>query len=112
MIFKHFRYLSAVLAVIAAPVLAGVDDHVLGAFDAYRAGDPMKLAKHAKKVDKDHVLTPWIEYWRISLRLDDAQSKDVREFFAAYPNTYVAERLRGDWLKVLGKRADLSLIHI
>ena len=53
MIFKHFRYfqyLSAVLALAAAPALASVDDHVLGAFDAYRAGDPMKLAKHAKKV--------------------------------------------------------------
>src|SRR5207237_334950 len=106
MIFKHFRYLSAVFALAAAPALASVDDHVLGAFDAYRAGDPMKLAKHAKKVDQDHVLTPWIEYWRIALRLDDAQSKDVRAFFTAYPNTYVAERLRGDWLKVLGKRAD------
>src|SRR5438128_8895797 len=109
MIFKHFRYfqyLSAVLALAAAPALASVDDHVLGAFDAYRAGDPMKLAKHAKKVDQDNVLTPWIEYWRLALRLDDAQSKDVRAFFTAYPNTYVAERLRGDWLKVLGKRAD------
>jgi hypothetical protein len=36
---------------------------VLGAFDAYRAGDPIKLAKHAKKLD-GHLLAPWLEYWR------------------------------------------------
>ena len=109
MIFKHFRYLSAVLALslIAANAFAANrnDDAVLGAFDAYRAGDPMKLSRHAKKVD-DHVLAPWVEYWRLSLRLDDAQASEVRPFLSTHGNTYVGERLRGEWLKVLGKRAD------
>jgi peptidoglycan lytic transglycosylase len=106
MIFKQFRYLSLVLGLVAAQALAaGADDSVLAAFDAYRAGDAIKLAKHAKKAEH-HVLTPWVEYWRLGLRLDDAQTKDVRAFFSTYPNAYVAELLRGDWLKVLGKRAD------
>jgi hypothetical protein len=30
-----------------------------------------QLAKHAKKLD-GHLLTPWLEYWRVSLRLEDA----------------------------------------
>ena len=107
MIFKQFRALSvAVLAVLAGPALAkGADDNVMGAFDAYRAGDPMKLSKHAKKAE-GHVLYPWVDYWRLSLRLDDAQTSDVRSFFSHYGNVYVAELLRGEWLKVLGKRAD------
>jgi peptidoglycan lytic transglycosylase len=106
MIFKQFCVLSLLLGALCAPVFGkGADDNVLGAFDAYRAGDPMKLAKHAKKAE-DHVLMPWVDYWRIALRLDDAQTSEVRSFFAAQGNTYVAERLRGDWLKVLGKRAD------
>src|SRR5687768_6503020 len=106
MIFKQFCALSLLLGPLCAPVFAkSADDNVLGAFDAYRAGDPMKLAKHAKKAE-DHVLMPWVDYWRLALRLDDAQASEVRSFFAAQGNSYVAERLRGDWLKVLGKRAD------
>jgi soluble lytic murein transglycosylase len=106
MIFKHFRYLSLLLGVLAGPVFgADADFHVLGALDGYRAGDPMKLAKHAKNTEQ-HVLRPWVEYWRLTLRLDDAQTSDVRAFLSTQANTYVAELLRADWLKVLGKRAD------
>jgi peptidoglycan lytic transglycosylase len=111
MIFKKFRILSVLpallLAMVAAAAPAGkeADFHLLGTFDAYRAGNPIKLASHAQKIE-GHVLTPWVEYWRISLKLDDAQTSEVRAFFSKFGNTYVAERLRGDWLKVLGKRAD------
>jgi soluble lytic murein transglycosylase len=111
MIFKKFRALLSVLpaacfAVAATTVAAkDADFHVLGTFDAYRAGDPIKLAKHAQKIE-GHVLTPWVEYLRLSLKLDDAQTGEARAFFSTYGNTYVAELLRADWLKVLGKRAD------
>jgi soluble lytic murein transglycosylase len=116
MIFKKLRIfsvlpplilaLAAPAATLAAPASSKDSDfHLLGTFDAYRAGDPMKLAKHAQKIE-GHVLMPWVEYWRLSLNLDDAQTNEARAFLAKYGNTYVAERLRGDWLKVLGKRAD------
>jgi soluble lytic murein transglycosylase len=107
MIFKHFRYFSVLLALIAAPVHAanGADESLLAAFDAYRAGDAIKFSRHAKKLD-GHVLGPWLEYWRVALRLEDAPTADVRAFLAANSDLYVAERLRGDWLKVLGKRRD------
>ena len=110
MIFKQFRFPSLLLGLVLGPlctpsVAAPADENVLGAFDAYRAADALKLAKHAKKAEH-HVLAPWVDYWKISLRLDDAQTSEVRAFLKAHENTYVAERLRGDWLKVLGKRAD------
>jgi soluble lytic murein transglycosylase len=107
MIFKHFRYFSLVVALSAPPALAatGADDSLLAAFDAYRAGDAMKFARHATKLER-HVLAPWVEYWRLALRLEDAQSADVRAFLGDNANRYVAERLRGEWLKVLGKRAE------
>lgn len=107
MIFKHFHTISLVLALTSGQALAwgSTDYAVIGAFDAYRAGSAMRFAQHAKKLDQ-HLLAPWIESWRLELRLEDAQVSDVREFFAAYPNTYGVERLRGEWLKVLGKRRD------
>jgi len=84
---------------------ASSDDDVLTAYDAYRAGDPIKFARMAKKLD-GHLLEPWIDYWRIAMRLEDTPLEDVQAFFEEHGNTYVAEMLRGDWLKVLGKRGD------
>jgi soluble lytic murein transglycosylase len=112
MIFKLFRNLAAALCCIAAQAAGAnsgtrstADDALLGAYDAYRAGDPVKFAKHVARIE-GHLLEPWLDYWRLSMRLEDASNREAREFFAKYPNDYVSERLRSDWLRVLGKRAD------
>src|SRR2546430_7994602 len=108
MIFKKFRAVSlTLLAMAAAPAIAAkdADFHLLGTFDAYRAGNPIKLASHAQKIE-GHLLTSWVEYWRLALKLEYNQTSEARTFLSNFSNTYVGERLRGDWLKVLGKRAD------
>jgi len=92
-------------AFAAAPSQKDADFHIMGVFDAYRMGNPIKLASHAQKIE-GHVLTPWIEYMRLSLKLEDAQTPEVKAFFSSYGTTYVGERMRGDWLKVLGKRGE------
>jgi len=112
MTFERVRNLLAGLA-LALPLAAGAssrhgasaDDAVLTAYDAYRAGDALKFARVAKNLD-GHLLEPWIDYWRIAMRLEDTPVADVHAFFQEHANTYVAEVLRGDWLKVLGKRGD------
>ncbi len=112
MILKVFRNLAAVLACCFAAAGAdakntrqSVDESLLAAYDAYRAGDPLKFARHAKNLE-GHVLEPWLEYWKLSMRLEDAPNREVREFLATHANTYVSERLRSDWLRVLGKRSE------
>jgi soluble lytic murein transglycosylase len=110
MLCRELRNLLLVAALaLAAPWAAGApapsDEAVLGAYDAYREGDALKLARYAKRLE-GHVLTPWIDYWRVAMRLEDTPTPDVRAFLDQHANTYVAELLRGDWLKVLGKRAD------
>src|SRR5687767_9956066 len=111
MILKVFRNLAAALAcTLAAAGAVGkttkdADEALLGAYDAYRAGDALKFSRHAKKLD-GHVLAPWLEYWRLSMRLEDIPNREVREFLATHANQYVAERLRADWLRVLGKRRE------
>jgi soluble lytic murein transglycosylase len=52
------------------------------------------------------VLAPYLEYWRLKLRLDDMPNDEVRGFLERQAGTYLADRLRADWLKQLGKRAD------
>src|SRR5688572_3923293 len=108
MILKYFRNLSSVLFALAGTALAAPpqpDQALLGAYDAYRAGNAMRLARHAKDLD-DHVLKPWVDYWRIALRLEDSPTDDVQAFLKQYRSAYVGEMLRGDWLRVLGKRRD------
>jgi soluble lytic murein transglycosylase len=110
MISRQLRNLLAAAALIAAlPAMAFAaaadDEAVLAAYDAYRAGDAIKLSRFAKKLE-GHRLAPWIDYWRVAMRLDDTPTRDVHAFFEAHNNTYVAEVLRDDWLKVLGKRGE------
>ena len=105
MIFKQFRHLSAALALSFAPAAAGSDVALVGAYEAYLAGDALKFSRQAKYLE-GHLLEPWVEYWRLSMRLEDAQAADVQEFLSKHSATYVAELMRGDWLKVLGKRGD------
>jgi len=112
MIFKVFRNLAAILACFLAAAGVGakntrqsVDESLLGAYDAYRAGDPIKFSRYAKKLE-GHPLEPWLEYWRLSMRLEDIPNREVREFLATHANAYVAERLRSDWLRVLGRRGE------
>ncbi|HET7199137.1 MAG TPA: transglycosylase SLT domain-containing protein [Burkholderiales bacterium] len=106
MIPKLFRALLGVVAVAAsAAALASPDEAVLGAYAAYNAGDPLRFARYAKDLD-GQPLAPWIAYWGLSMRLEDASLAEVREFLQRYRDTYVAERLRGEWLKVLGKRGE------
>ena len=114
MIFKVFRNLAVGAACVLAAAGVGAknskdsaDESLLAAYDAYRAGDPIKFAKLTKKLE-GHVLEPWLDYWRLSMRLEDIPNKEVREFLATHASLYVSERLRSDWLRVLGKRSEWS----
>src|SRR6185503_1912935 len=101
MILKLFRCIGAAVCIAGAgPALAAQDEAVLGAYDAYTAGDALRYANYAKDLE-GHVLAPWIAYWGLSMRLEDASLADVRLFLDQYRGTYVAEKLRGEWLKVL-----------
>ncbi|HEY5635557.1 MAG TPA: hypothetical protein VIS77_01545, partial [Burkholderiales bacterium] len=103
---KHLTVSLLVLGLaFAAPAGAGSDEAVLAAHAAYRNGEAGKLARHAQAFE-GHVLAPWFEYWRLKLRLEEAATPDIHDFLARHVGSYLADRLRADWLKVLGKRAD------
>jgi soluble lytic murein transglycosylase len=110
MILKHFRNLAMALCVLAPGAHAAsrtpdTDAALLTAYDAFNAGDPMKLARAARLL-KGNVLEPYVDYWALSLRLEDVGNAEVHAFLEKYSGTYVAELLRAEWVKVLGKRAD------
>lgn len=88
-----------------APKAASPDDAMLAAHAAFRAGDAVKLARASAGMDK-HVLAPYLEYWRLKLRLEEMPQADIQAYLRAHAGSYLADRLRADWLKLLGKAGE------
>ena len=92
---------------IAAPT-TGKDERFLAARDAYRVGDRIKLERLAGEL-RGHDLEDYVDYWLLVGRLpDQLEPAAAREFIARHERTYLAEKLRSDWLKVLGKKQQWS----
>ena len=53
-----------------------------------------------------HSLEPWAAYWELKARLEEASDAEVQRFLAKYVGTYQEDRLRNDWLMLLGQRRD------
>ena len=105
MILKHFRHLSAALGLLFTQAVWASDAAFINAYDAYRTGDANRFARAVTKLE-GHLLEPWLEYWALSMRLEDAEPGEVAAYFARHPGQYAAELLRAEWLKVLGRRGD------
>ena len=112
MIFRRFLTISGLLAALAPWSGAGIavakvppaDEAILKAFDAFRAGDAQKLSKASAPLGR-HVLAPYLEFWRLKLRLEDKPDADVRTFLLREAGSYLADRLRADWLKELDRKS-------
>lgn len=102
---KHLIY--ALLFIPALVLAVPGDDKFLAAREAYRVGEPARLglmAEALRAVPGGHDLEPWTEYWLLSLRINDSRNEEIEDFLSRYSGTYLAEKLRGDWLKALGRR--------
>ncbi|MHB1060377.1 MAG: transglycosylase SLT domain-containing protein [Thiobacillus sp.] len=95
-------FLLAMLPV--TPVWAAPGDAaVLQAQQAFAARKLADLERAARNVPDDHVLSPYVEYWRLALTSGVGDAR-IADFLARYPGSRVAEALRADWLKSLGTR--------
>ncbi len=89
---------------------AAGDDDFLAAREAFRVGNATKLETHAGRL-KGHLLEPYVTYWQLSLRLEQAPAEEIRAFLAAHRGSPLSERLRADWLKSLGRREQWELFN-
>ncbi len=103
--------LLAVLSVAGAAVAAPGDDDFLAMRDAFRANDTRRLDLLAPKL-KGHVLELYAAYWQLRSRLDTAAPETVRAFLAEHKDAFVAERMRADWLKRLGKNQQWDVFAV
>lgn len=70
--------------------------------EASASRDTRRFEQAAGKISTDSVLYPYVAYWRASRNLDDDAA--IADFLVTYPDSWLAERLRSDWLKELGRR--------
>jgi len=98
---------SAVLATTAPLVQAQTkaDDTLLEMQQAFKRGDRKKL-EQLLPAARGHVLEPWAAYWELRLRLAEASPSEIQSFMQRYAGSYQEDRLRNDWLLLLGQRRD------
>lgn len=106
--------LAVILVALPPPVSAAggsfQDKTLLAAHDAFNAGDRAALARHAEKI-KGHVLDIYVRFWRLRLRLEEADPGELRTFLSRHSGTVLAEELRRDWLRVLGRTGQWELFR-
>lgn len=82
---------------------AYTDDRFLLARDAFRAGDAARLERLAPELQGSD-LGPYVDYYRLRIHLDQTDPAAIVDFLNRQDKTYLAEKLRGDWLRFLAKQ--------
>ncbi len=116
---KHLA-LAAIVALIGLSALPAAgqstpddDGTALGPGDAtilemraaFRKANPRQLQALLPKV-QGHELEPLAAYWTMRLSLETATHEQVRQFLDRWQGTYYEDRLRNDWMLLLGNRQD------
>lgn len=100
--------LSALVPVHAqsgAPNKTQSDETILEMSRAYKQGNARRLTALLPQV-RGHALEPWGAYWELRARLDTATPSEIQEFLTRYAGTYQEDRLRNDWLLMLGQNRE------
>jgi len=86
-----------------AATRSAADELVVEMSQAFKKGNSKRLSSLLPQV-AGHPLEPWAAYWELRARLDTAAPIEVQQFFSRFAGTYQEDRLRNDWLLVLGQR--------
>ena len=98
-------------------VAASQDLDFIAARKAFEAGNAKKLAIKIPRL-RGHILESYGDYYQLQLQLDEVKSDKkikvdmaaVRKFLTNYQGSYLADRVRGQWLKILGKNRTMEVI--
>jgi soluble lytic murein transglycosylase len=94
---------GAARSVGVAPSAA--DNVVLEMSQAFKNGQVKRLTELLPRA-RGHVLEPWAAYWELRAHLDSASVTEITAFLDRFQGTYQEDRLRNDWLLLLGERRD------
>ena len=117
---KRLAILTPLVALATTLTCPGVvfaqfaaDDVLLQMQQASRTQDLRTLTSLLPAI-QDHPLEVWGHYWALKARLSSATAQEVEDFLQRWRGTYQEDRLRNDWLLLLGQRrnwAEFERLH-
>lgn len=102
-----FRWLIFYLSILFSGTASALDNGELltSARAAYDSRNEPALAEYARQLQSEnYILAPYANYWLMLLRLKESDDSNVRDFLNRYADYPFVDRVRGEWLKVLGKQ--------
>jgi soluble lytic murein transglycosylase len=96
--------LTLLLAVIATSTHASVEANFQTAREAYQKGKFERFYKIADNFPENHLLTPYIRFWR--MKADSASSAEQQAFIQQYADSPLSNRLRADLARQYGRDAN------
>ncbi len=109
-IFKSFILAGLCGVFLGGAALAQAqrgDDAIVEMSEAAKRGDKTRLRALLPQV-RGHALEPWGVYWEMKARLSESSAAEVQAAMQSIAGTYQEDRLRNDWLLLLGARRDWS----
>ncbi|WP_269531168.1 lytic transglycosylase domain-containing protein [Chitinimonas sp. BJYL2] len=101
-------YLLLLLSTLTAQ--AALVDDMNAAREAARTGKLEQIVAITERTDGT-ALEMYPRYWLLNAQIELLPEPDVMDFLDRYRGSPLADRLRGDWLKRLGKRGDWALFE-
>ncbi len=98
--------LASATATTAQAQLSPHDDVFLSLRDAAIKNRVEQVDKLAAQLPRDYPLHAFAEYWKLKVRQPDVSDAQMTQFIQRYEGQFVADRLRNDWLLMLGARGD------
>lgn len=108
--FSRLLLVTTLLATSFWASAAPGDTQFMQAREAFRVGDSQRLERAAANLG-EHELLPHVDYYRLRMRLEQADDAGVQAFLKSYEGSYVAEKLRVDWLRLLARKERWSEVE-
>lgn len=96
---------QAARAALPVSQTAAPDQVVLEMSRAFGSKNTKRLSALLPQA-RGHALEAWAAYWELRARLESASSEEIQQFFSRYAGSYQEDRLRNDYLLLLGQRRD------
>ncbi|MBR7800997.1 lytic transglycosylase domain-containing protein [Undibacterium sp. FT137W] len=87
------------------PGLVNDDDRFMALRDAAMHDDAKAAQMHASQLT-NYAIPSYVEYYVLRTRIRSISAAEIQTFFKKYEGSAIADRLRNDWLLVLGFRGD------
>jgi soluble lytic murein transglycosylase len=99
---RSFLTFVALFACLPQTATFANDSAVKDAAEGFRLGEMSRISAALPQV-RGHLLEGYVEYWALRLAIDGTRADDIERFLEKHKGSAIAERMRVDWLKQLGK---------